>query len=118
VAWDSTRPVPWRQLLRDWLIYFAIMMIVFFGVLRDRVSGGTALGLVASGPLFIALGAVLAKFGYTRKTLKQLRSMPREPAAPRAERHGTPTSSSRNRPGPTRRTSTGPRNRPSSKRKR
>jgi hypothetical protein len=118
MAWDSARPVPWRRLVRDWLLYFGIMVVVFVVAFHDRVSAGTTMGLIASGPLFIALGAVLAKLGYTRKTLKELRSQPAEPAVPRAERSSTPTSSSRNRPAPTRRTSTGPRNRPSSKRKR
>lgn len=118
MAWDSTRPVPWRRLIRDWVLYFGIMIVVFVAFFHDRMTTGTVVGLVASGPLFVALGAVLAKLGYTRKTLKQMRSEPREPAAPRAQRSPTPTSSARNRPAPTRRTSTGPKNRPSSKRKR
>jgi hypothetical protein len=118
MAWDSTRPVPWRRLVRDWLLYFGIMVVVFVVVFHDRVSAGTTMGLVASGPLFIALGAVLAKFGYTRKTLKELRSQPVEPKPARVDRSSTPTASSRNRPAPTRRTTTGPRNRPASKRKR
>ncbi|MCU1361524.1 MAG: hypothetical protein JWN99_2813 [Ilumatobacteraceae bacterium] len=118
MAWDSSRPVPWRRLIKDWILYFAIMAVVYVFLLHDRVSAGTTMGLVASGPLFIALGAVLAKFGYTRKTLKELRAMPREPAPARTERTSSPTSSSRNRPPATKRTSTGPRNRPTSKRKR
>ena len=35
---------------------------------------GSYLGLLASLPLYLAFGAVLAKFGYSRKTLRELRA--------------------------------------------
>ncbi len=74
MAWDSTRPVPWKRLIREWLIYVGLMAIVFLIFMRDNSLAGIMLGLLVSGPLYIAFGAVLAKFGYTRKTMKQLRT--------------------------------------------
>jgi hypothetical protein len=106
VGWDAGRPVPWRRLVKEWLIYAAIMVVVFAVVFRGE-SGMLPIigGLLASGPLYLGLGYVLAKFGYQRKTLAEMRT-------PRAS---TPEpADSRPRPAPTRRTSTGP-NRPAAK---
>lgn len=74
MAWDATRPVPWKRLIREWMIYVGLMAIVFLIFMRDSSLAGIMLGLLVSGPLYIAFGAVLAKFGYTRKTMKQLRT--------------------------------------------
>jgi hypothetical protein len=109
VGWDAGRPVPWRRLTKEWLVYAAIMVVVFALVFRGE-SGLLPIigGLLASGPLYLGLGYVLAKFGYQRKTLAELRT-------PRAS---TPEPvDSRPRPAPTRRTSTGP-NRPAPKSRR
>ncbi len=35
MAWDSSRPVPWRRLIREWLIYVAIMAAIFLIFFRD-----------------------------------------------------------------------------------
>jgi hypothetical protein len=115
VAWDSSRRVPWQRLVRDWLIYVGLMSIVLIIVSRDRLGIGLFAGLFISGPLFVGIGAVLAKFGYQRKSLRELReaaARERAAAAPAA----TPTA--RQRPAPTRRTSTGPPRRPGTKRRR
>ena len=74
MGWDSSRPVPWRRLVRDWLIYVAVMTVFLVLVYRDRVTVGLFAGLLVSGPIFVLIGAVLAKFGYQRKTMKQLRA--------------------------------------------
>lgn len=77
MAWDSTRPVPWRRLVREWLFYVAVMAVVFALFFRDNGLVGIFAGLLISGPLYLAFGTVLAKFGYQRKTWKELRSEPR-----------------------------------------
>jgi hypothetical protein len=112
VAWDATRPVPWRRLLKEWAIYAAIMAVILVVLFRD---GGRLVpilgGLLVSLPLYLAFGAVLAKFGYQRKTLADLKT-------PRAAPRGTTAEpAGRTKPPPTRRTSTGPSNRPKSKRR-
>ncbi len=117
MAWDATRPVPWTRLLREWLLYAGIMAVVFLFVLRDDLSVGPFLGLAASAPLYLVVAGVLAKFGYQRTTLKQLRAETAARAEAKAAAAGTGAGRSggttgRTRPAPTRRTSTGPSNRP------
>jgi hypothetical protein len=119
MAWDSSRHVPWGRLFREWLVYAVVMIIVFALFLRDTVTGGSVLGLAASFPLYLAFGAVLAKFGYQRKTFRDLRSATESSrSAPRPAEHST--ANGRHRPQPTKRTTTGPsQHRPkNSKRKR
>ena len=118
MAWEPTRPIPWRRLLRDWILYGTIMSVVFTAFYRDRLSAGPFVGLLFSGPLFIGIGAVLAKFGYQRKTLKDLRAETavREQAKDAAKQSAVSTSSGRPRPAPTSRTSTGPNQRPKNQR--
>ncbi len=73
MAWDSSRPVPWTRLIREWLIYAAIMSAVFIVFFRgDNVLGAIA-GVLISGPLYLAFGAVMAKFGYQRTRLRDAR---------------------------------------------
>ncbi|MEX0848071.1 MAG: hypothetical protein WD023_09860 [Ilumatobacteraceae bacterium] len=118
MAWDSSRPVPWKRLMRDWVLYVGIMVVVFLIIYRDRVTPGLFAGLFISGPMFVAIGAVLAKFGYTRKTMKDLKA---ESAVRASEKQATPVAAStgrpRSKPAPTKRTSGGS-NRPSSKQRR
>jgi hypothetical protein len=98
--------VPWRRLAREWLIYAGIMAVLFALFFRDDVFA-IVVGLLASGPLYLGLGYVLAKFGYQRKTLAELRT----PRAASSATTAAATTAERARPAPTRRTSTGP-NRP------
>ncbi len=107
MAWDSSRAVPWRRLIREWLIYVAIVTVAFLVIFRDRLSVSLFAGIFASGPMYLLFGAVLAKFGYTRKTFKDLRSDRERVTTAKA----TSTSSlpnGRAKPPPTKRTSTGP----------
>ncbi|MET0459636.1 MAG: hypothetical protein ABW195_10325 [Ilumatobacteraceae bacterium] len=116
MGWDASRPVPWRRLVKEWLIYAAIMAVVFAVFFRDDNIVAILGGLVVSGPLYLGLGWVLAKFGYTRKTLGDL-GTPRAGSSKgsggtgQAVGTGADDAAARARPAPTRRTSTG-RNRP------
>jgi len=109
MAWDSSRPVPWQRLSREWLVYAVVMIVAFLIFLRDTVNGASVLGLAASYPLYLGFGAVLAKFGYQRKTFRDLRNETRvrQSTSTTSTTTGT-TSGTRSRPAPTRRTSTGP----------
>jgi len=120
MAWDSSRPVPWQRLVREWLIYVTVMTVVLLVVFRSSNVIGALAGLLISGPLYLIMGFVLAKFGYQRTTLKQMRA---EPAAPRANKRkkksqgdddAVEEAPERQRPAPTKRTSGGG-NRPKSK---
>jgi hypothetical protein len=114
MAWDSSRPIPWQRLMREWVLYALIMVGVLLFLVRDNVIGALA-GVLVSGPLYLALGTVLAKFGYRRKTMAELRA-DRE-SSKQAAREEEQQKESRGRPPPTSRTSGGS-NRPKSKRRR
>jgi hypothetical protein len=102
VAWDSSRPVAYRRLFKEWLIYAAIMTVLFLVVMRDEANEVSLLfGLLASLPLYIGFSYVLAKFGYQRKTLADLRTPRATSAAATSSDASTPD---RQRPAPTRRT--------------
>jgi hypothetical protein len=119
MAWDASRPVPWARLSREWLLYAVVMIAAFALFLRDSVTGASVLGLAASYPMYLGFGGVLAKFGYQRKTFRDLR---RETAAKSSSSSSSSGSSSstrtppaRSRPAPTKRTTTGPSQHRSSK---
>ncbi len=115
MAWDSNRPVPWQRLVREWLIYVTIMAAVFAVFFRDRGLFGILAGLLISGPLYLAIGYTMAKLGFQRKQLKELRGEARTPAAePVADAVDRP----RPRPAPTKRTGGGARPNRSGKRRR
>jgi hypothetical protein len=114
MAWDNSRPVPWNRLIREWLIYAAIMSAVFVIFFRgDNVLGAVA-GVLISGPLYLGFGAVMAKFGYQRTRLKDVRGATKKGAATESVQDDTSSSQARRtKPAPTSRTAGGG-NRPKS----
>ena len=120
MAWDSSRPVPWNRLIREWLIYAAIMTAVFLVFFRgDNVIGAVA-GVLISGPLYLGFGAIMAKFGYQRTRLKEIRGAAKKPNGTGDSAPSTPDGdASRAKPAPTSRTEGGgSRPKSSSRRKR
>ncbi len=121
MAWDSSRPVPWQRLVREWLIYVGVMAVIFLLLFSDNLAGALA-GLLISGPLYLGFGFVLAKFGYQRKTMKELRAeratqastSSKDESSTRESSKGGDDRPARSRPAPTSRTSTG-RGRPGTK---
>jgi hypothetical protein len=112
MPWDSSRVVPWRRLIREAAL-FGVAMVLLFGLVAKPDVGayvGLALGLV----FYVALMALLAKFGYSRKTLADMRAERDAVAASRAA--SAPTTAPRGKPAPTRRTGGG--QRPAAKRRR
>jgi hypothetical protein len=102
MAWDASRPVPWRRLIREWLIYVVIMSVIFLLFFRDDPLIGIFAGLLISGPFYLLVGYVLAKIGYQRRSLREARA---GIAASRAAPDDRPTSApARPKPAPTRRT--------------
>ncbi len=106
MAWDASRPVPWRRLVREWLIYVAIMSVVFVLFFRNDSLVGIFAGLLISGPLYLLVGWVLAKFGYQRKTLRDARAGAAGKGASTTDGRPPPA---RPKPAPTRRTGGGSR---------
>ena len=85
MAWDSSRPVNYRRLLKEWAIYAAIMMAIALVLLRGRNPAGLIAGVVLSLPLYVGFSAAMAKLGYQRKTLSEMRT-PRAGRRPPARR--------------------------------
>ncbi len=86
MAWDSNRKAPVRQLVREWLIYIAIVSLVFIAFFFDSVSPGTFIGLALSGPVYVGFGSLMAKFGYQRQRLLR-RPTPKIQSAQPTPRH-------------------------------
>jgi hypothetical protein len=59
MAWDQSRPVPWRRLVRDWLFYVAVMVVflAIFGQLDVGVLGGVLASVVGHTALYVSGGA-------------------------------------------------------------
>jgi hypothetical protein len=108
MAWDSSRPVPYRRLLVEFGIYAAVMVVVLGVLFRGSSSlGGLLVGLGIALPLWIGFSYVLAKFGYQRRTFSQARAA--RTARESAARPTDPATAARPRPAPTKRTGAGTR---------
>ncbi|MBT4983462.1 MAG: hypothetical protein HOJ85_15820 [Ilumatobacter sp.] len=116
MAWDKTRPVPWQRLMREWLIYAVIMTAVFLLIFNDGNTIGAVAGVLVSGPLYLGFGWLLAKFGYQRKTLKEMRTPQASSASSDDDRDGD-ANATRRSVAPTSRTAGGG-NRPPAKKNR
>ena len=105
MPWDSSRVVPWRRLIREAAL-FGAAMVLLFGLVAKPDPGayvGLALGLV----MYVGLMAALAKYGYSRKTLADMRAEREALAASTAAR--SPADTPRGKPAPTKRTGGGQR---------
>ena len=105
MAWNAANPVPWKRLTTEWLVIGVVVALVSL-LVTDNRSASSYLTIIIGGGVYVVLGAVLAKFGYQRKTLKQIRA---EAAAtpPRQVGRSAPLRSPR--PAPTSRTGGSPR---------
>jgi len=107
LAWDANRPVPWQRLLREGAIFLVIGALAMLFLVRHP-KPSSFVGLLIGMMFYVGFVAVLSKFGYERQSIRQAREKRRAVAnAPVAAAQGA-----RARPAPTRRTSTGPSQRP------
>src|SRR5689334_14308531 len=113
MAWDASRPVPWKRFAKEWLIYAVVFAAAILVVKRDDVRPTQFIWILFSLPVWVGFSGLLAKFGYQRKTFKEIRAETQQRvAAQEAQRKVAAGSTSRAKPAPTRRTSSGPSNRP------
>jgi len=105
MAWNSANPVAWRRLFIEWLVIGAVVAFVSFFITGNR-RPESFIAIPLGGVVYLAMGGVLAKFGYQRKTLKQIRAA--AAATPPRQVGRTAAPSGRPRPAPTSRTSSGP----------
>jgi hypothetical protein len=102
MSWNSANPVAWKRLFIEWLVIGAVVIVVSL-IATDNPKPQAYITILLGGLVYVGLGAVLAKFGYQRKTLKQIRA--EAAAAPPRQVGRTPVPSGRPRPAPTSRTS-------------
>jgi hypothetical protein len=102
--------------MREWLLYVGIMAVAFAVLFRDRSLVGVFAGLFISGPLYLGFGYVMAKFGYQRKSMKQLRTEGREKASNKSKKGADSSDQPRGKPPPTKRTGAGNQQRPPKRR--
>jgi hypothetical protein len=110
MAFDRNRPVPWPRLLREAAIFAVVASLTFALVIGER-DPGIYIGIVAGLAIYVGLGALLAKFGYRRQTLGELRAQSRADAAAAQAARARTASSARPKPAPTKRTGAGHRKR-------
>lgn len=103
MAWNSTNPVAWKRLFIEWLVIGVVVAFVSLFITDNR-KWESYIAILLGGVVYMALGGVLAKFGYQRKTLKQIRA---EAAAAPVRHVGANPAAGRPRPAPTSRTSGG-----------
>ena len=102
MSWNSANPVAWKRLFIEWLVIGVVVIVVSL-IATDNRKAESYIAILLGGVVYVALGAVLAKFGYQRKTLRQIRAQ--AAAAPPRQVGRTPVPSGRPRPAPTGRTS-------------
>jgi hypothetical protein len=93
--------------LREAAIFTAIGAAAIALIVKPS-RAANYLGLLIGMVFYVAFVALLSKFGYERQSLRQARQRSRAVAGAAA----APTPTGRQRPAPTRRTSTGPSQRP------
>ena len=81
-------------MLIEWAISAAVLGLAFTVFFDDASTSSIVIGLLASGPIYLAFGAVMAKFGYQRTSLGEAR------AKSQAARAGSSSSSANNAPAP------------------
>ncbi|HWC68925.1 MAG TPA: hypothetical protein VG478_12730 [Acidimicrobiales bacterium] len=113
MAWDATRPVPWKKMLGLFGIYAAVAVVVFS--FTGGLDGGSVIGLAIGGLMYVGLATILVKFGWDPFTRASDRAQARADArqAKAASSAGGATDAGgdapRARPARTSRTSVGPR---------
>ena len=73
MAWDSSRPIPWNRLLKEAAIFLVLGAVIFAFFLKNS-NVGSYVGLVIGMLLYVGFSVVLAKFGYSRESMKQARA--------------------------------------------
>ena len=129
MAWDSSRPVPWKRLFTFVGIY-SLIVFGLFAILKPDQMLRSLPGLVFGALVALLVMAVLTKFGWQPTMLKSRAQMAEQREQQQAEREArkrsrtssatTASASSggddegapRPKPAPTKRTTPGPTNNP------
>jgi hypothetical protein len=102
MAWDSARPVPWKRFVKEGTV-FALGMSAVLLLFTSQRDPGSFTGVAVGACMYVLVAGLLGKFGYVRKTLREMRA--EAAAAPPRQVGRTPAA--RQRPAPTSRTNGG-----------
>jgi hypothetical protein len=108
--YDASRPVPWARLLRLFLVYAVIANAVFLLFFRQDYGWGTIIGTVAGGVAYLAIAAMMVKFGWDPPMLRARQNAADAKAKPTSSTStsGKPApAADRAKPAPTKRTNAG-----------
>jgi len=110
VAWDATRPVPWRQLAVPFLVYALVVNGVFAAL--GKWDPPIAVGTVLGGLMYLLVASVFVKFGWNPPSFKR-KPVSEAPPPEGSRTPGQAPAGPRQPPAPTKRTNAGnPRARP------
>lgn len=116
VAFDRSRPIPWKPLIR-WAVIITVVLNVAYALFaRDQYGLSLALASLGGGAFYVALGALLAKFGWQPPTARPRQAAAEARSAPPAGSGAAATADGRAKPAPTKRTNAGNRRTPPKRR--
>jgi hypothetical protein len=106
--YDATRPVPWAKLIRLFLIYAVIANAVFLLLFREDFGWGALVGTAVGGIAYLAISAVMVKFGWDPPMLRAKQNAQEAQAKASGSTRSAPAApAERARPAPTKRTNAG-----------
>ena len=62
MAWDASRPVPWKRLSIEWTVVAVVVAGLSYFVTHNRQLS-SYITIVLAGAVYVGFGAILAKFG-------------------------------------------------------
>jgi nucleoside permease NupC len=98
---------------------WAVIAVIVAGIswfVTDNRKAASYITILLAGVVYLGFGALLAKLGYSRKSLGQLRAEAAV-APPRSAGNAGSPPGAKAKPAPTKRTSSGPSNRPNKKKR-
>jgi hypothetical protein len=107
LAWDANRPIPWQRLFREAAVFFVVGAVAL-SIFAKKIQASTFVGLFIGMVFYVGFVAILSKFGYQRQSFREARDKRSAVASAPVVTSAT----GRARPAPTKRTSTGPSQRP------
>jgi uncharacterized protein YacL len=74
MAWDSKRPVPWKQLLRLVGMFVVLINVFLYFTSKGKYNINVFLTTILAGAMYLLFTVVLAKFGMDPISQRQKRA--------------------------------------------
>jgi hypothetical protein len=113
MAFDASRPVPWKRLVTPFLIYAGVATVLFSFFGKSNIAGIVG-GVVMGGVLYLGVAVIMVKFGWNPPSFgRQAREESAATArSTTATAKAPPPDRPRSKPSPTSRTNAGNRRAP------